>query len=107
MQILSPFEIISSIYFDKLIDELETVLDELGAELYGHVDTRMSMRKQNDLAMADQLKDKLTKSSSKVAIAKIPENQVLIRFSTTSKQTIRVLQTAIFYGEMMSGILLF
>ena len=59
---------ISSIYFDKLTDELETVLEELGNDLYGQLDQKLSTRKQTDLAMVDQLKDKLSKTKSRSRI---------------------------------------
>ena len=36
-QVSTAFEIISSIYFEKLTDELESVLDDLANDIYGQV----------------------------------------------------------------------
>lgn len=65
MQVATTFEIISSIYFDKLTDEIESVLDDLANDIYGHSDAKLTTRRQSDFALAGKLKEKMIKSKSK------------------------------------------
>lgn len=66
----TTFEIISSIYFDKLINELESVLDDLANDIYGLTDYRLSTRRQSDFALSGKLKEKITKTKSKSNLEK-------------------------------------
>ncbi|KAF6034546.1 KIAA0825 [Bugula neritina] len=62
-KVSTTFEVISSIYFDKLTDELESVFDDLGNDLFGQLDSKLTSRRQSDIALAGKLKDKISKSA--------------------------------------------
>ena len=65
IQIATTFEIIRSIYFDKLTDEIESIIDDLANDIYGQVDNRLSTRRQSDFGLSGKLKEKIKKSKPK------------------------------------------